>query len=310
MSESLKKPCTSFTTAPPQVDVENLYPFLKGTAKQAIRLHPRRIEMLAPTNTKIGGSICWPADDPLPRCQQHGCLAVPVLQLTKRDFPGFPFPDGMDVFQLLWFPQSYKECRFKPKPLVYWRRSSEVSNFQTLTPHYVAHSDLYVVQECAVCPEAIVEYPDISALSEEHQQRIWEQESDDDELSGQYQYCLSTCAGSKLGGYPAWGGQDAQHPRGKAGKRLDHLLTLCDDEWDGGSGARWRPLEISAPKLNRQIENFADGSTLIIVSKTEPEDKGTVETRLAAQAAMGTHLGSPYNLLVDFQTDPWSFAVA
>ena len=91
------------------------------------------------------------------------------------------------------------------------------------------------------------EYPYIGLLSAEQQQAIWSWEEAQNDPMARYQYCLSTCPGTKVGGYPEYGGQDAPRTANTNHQQPEYLLTLSDSEWDGGSFPRWRPIEQPFP---------------------------------------------------------------
>ncbi|MEM1251565.1 MAG: hypothetical protein AAGI69_03965 [Cyanobacteria bacterium P01_H01_bin.21] len=223
------------TTRQPLYQLEELFPFLRGAAREALRLHPRREQGVGVTSSKIGGPIVWPAGEPHPICPTKSCPAVPVLQLRRFDAPMLPFPNGNDLLQLLWYPQAYEEWGYNPKIEVYWRNSKTLSADNVLIPIYENHESMFVVHECRVQPEIIVEYPYIGLLSMDEQQTIWNWEEKQDDPLAQYQYCLSTCPGTKVGGYPDYGEQDAPSWAGTANRTFEYLLALSDDEWDGGS---------------------------------------------------------------------------
>ena len=88
------------TTQQSPYQIEELFPFLQGTVREALRLHPRREQGVSVTSSKIGGSIVWPADEPHPICPAKSCHAIPVLQLKRSDAPMLPFPNDTDLFQL------------------------------------------------------------------------------------------------------------------------------------------------------------------------------------------------------------------
>ena len=266
-----------YTTPEPAYDVEALFPFLKGTAKMSTRLHPRPANDLPPTASKLGGSIIWPQDEPVPVCPVHKCRAVPVLQLRKEDVPGFPFPPGTDLFQLLWFPEGYPEFAYFPKVLVFWREAAGISPASVLEPQYAEDNDgMYAVTECRISPEQVKEYPYIESLTQHQQEAIsaWEQQVGD----GYYQFYLSTCDANKLGGHPSWGGQSPQPPRLPGGQPPELLVQFSGDEWVGHGYDRWLPKEVvKIPVDNRVIEQSADGSITYRQREYSPEEQALMD---------------------------------
>ena len=185
--------------------------------------------------SKIGGAFAWPSDEISPVCPTKSCPAVPVIQLRQADFPDINFPDQTDLFQLLWYPQSYEELCFNPKIEIYWRQSTKLSDSSIIEPVYGDYESIFFIHECRIEPEQVIEYPYIGLLSEEEQQAIWKWESAQDDPMARYQYCLSTCPGTKVGGYPEYAGQDVPTVADTNRRKLEYLLTLSDSEWDGGS---------------------------------------------------------------------------
>ena len=76
--------------------------------KVAVILHPRRIAApISVRSSKIGGHIYWPHAETWPTCSDHDDNPlISVMQLTKSDVPSLPFPQGKNLFQMLWCPSS------------------------------------------------------------------------------------------------------------------------------------------------------------------------------------------------------------
>ncbi|MEZ0296207.1 MAG: hypothetical protein ACAI35_07105 [Candidatus Methylacidiphilales bacterium] len=234
---------------PPVINVEEAYHFLRGQGSGALRLHPRRKAGLDPLGSKIGGSIAWPLGEPFPVCPERRCPAVPVLQLHQRDAPELPFMPGTDLFQLLWYPQNYHGkgigTYFGPKILGFWRDSSTLGWNRALRPIYDLYEYLYVVQECEVHPEWVIEYPDIDELPPDQQMEIISHylkrpDGDDDYI---YSQCLSIAPGFKVGGYPSWSARELMGDIFPADPDQKYLLTIDAMEWQSGSEKRWRPTD-------------------------------------------------------------------
>ncbi len=130
------------------VDIAKVFPALAKLARPAIRLHPVRGKVPA-ESSHFGGSFLWPKDEhwPTTTAKQAPMLrefdqarmdykmvrranrtVVPIIQLRREDVPSFEFPEGTDLFQLLWNPRSHPAHGYGPQP-------------------------------CSLSPEEIVEYP-------------------------------------------------------------------------------------------------------------------------------------------------------
>lgn len=103
--ESHAVPTTqSITTPKPIIDVCELIPEFKNLAKTTTRLHARYGVEPKPDQSKMGGIFLWPSGDDWPICTEHSIPYAPVLQLSKSDFPEFPFFNDTDLMRLLWCP--------------------------------------------------------------------------------------------------------------------------------------------------------------------------------------------------------------
>jgi hypothetical protein len=123
---------------------------------------------------------------------------------------------------------------------VFWRSSAELADVIAPMPVLAPDGLLYVPGTCVVHPERVVEYPGLGELNGPLMDRIgaWE-DSQGDPL---FQWSLSSAPGTKVGGYPYWL-QDPQPQTCQAGHPMDHLLTISDTEFNGGTWHRWLPIE-------------------------------------------------------------------
>lgn len=231
-------PNAARTTAPPPENVLAVVPELKGLVKIAVRLHPRFSDEPAPDRSKLGGRFWWPAAAPWPVCDEHRIPLVTALQLVADDAPpNWPFPDGADLFQLLWCPRNHGRDRVKPH--VEWRRRATVSEPLAGMPAIDAAFLDYVPVPCRLFPERVAECPNVESLPASVRAKVEAKWGDTE----RYDRLLSAANGTKVGGYPRW-----QHdpepvtcPACKWG--MDYLLTVGSEEWDGRDWPRWMPLE-------------------------------------------------------------------
>jgi len=246
------------TTQPPRFSVRELAPELAASAKETVRLHPRRGAEPPADASKMGGTFVWPADEPWPTCdlphpdwefgasgmtqitKPSGGPYVTVLQLRRDDVPELGFPTDTDLFQLLWCPNDH-EPWFGPVCRVYWRRSAAVEPpYRTALQPSVVDED-YLPQPCSVDPERVTEYPSPYDLTDEALAPIyaWERAAD---AQAVYQYELSVADGTKVGGHVGWI-QEPQIPSCPKGHSMEHLLTVASAEFHGGSWPRWLAVE-------------------------------------------------------------------
>ena len=269
------------TTRPPDVDVAGLFPELAGREQVTVRLHPRKGAEPAPGATKLGGRMDWPPVRPWPHCDlphtgydanevppwrtldPDGRPFVAVLQVRRDDVPELGFPDRADTFQLLWCPASHPEL-YAPAIRVFWHAAASLGSFIPPAPYPRLDADVYIPEPCVLKPEQVTEYPGFGELDQDLANRIGAWESA--EGSPRYQWALSSAPGTKVGGYPFWF-QDPEPQTCLAGHPMDHLLTISDTEFDGGTWQRWLPVE------------------------EEGVWHGPTTARFAAQEAAGLHFG-------------------
>jgi uncharacterized protein YwqG len=309
-----------FTTRKPEFDVEELFPFLRGLGLPTLRLHPRRQQNLPPNISKFGGNIVWSRDEPFPEDPYSEMKAVPVLQLRQENVPNMPFMPETNLMQLLWIPQSSDSTGYDPKLEVFWRKLEASENTVVLEPDYHEDEDMYRVEECAIHLEQVIEYPYLGELSYFERQAIhaWEATISPPlplhfNPEPVYQYRLSTCPGSKVGGYPDWSGQDPRIPTNAQNQPLEYLLTISDNEWHGGSYERWRPIEQISPPYGQMVfsEN-SDGSVTQRQVFTAAEELENSNWDLSRHNqynddcnALSTYLKYGMNVFLDRSVNPW-----
>lgn len=86
------------------------------------------------------------------------------MQLTKRDVPSLPFPQGTNLLQMLWYPCEVHKDEEWPLSQFFWRavRKNEQLLPKTEVPatdEGLLQKDMYVPRELGVFPEYIIEYP-------------------------------------------------------------------------------------------------------------------------------------------------------
>lgn len=264
------------TTPPPRFNVLEALPELADRATTATRIHPRRGKVKDLTASKIGGVFLYPEDEAwltVPSKKPHfwsksfdsdrftwdfpdntPVNLVPVIQLNKRDVPDFPFPDGKNLFQLFWQPLPVYGRPGQCLPKLIWRNIADVTSPRKTMPAPNYADSGYIPETCTLTFETVPEYPSVYDLTERQIRRLdrWLAkktvifEDDAPEYAEHrpvlYQFELSTCPDSKLGGYVNWI-QDPETPTCANGHKMEHLLTLVDSGIDAGTWYRWLPVE-------------------------------------------------------------------
>lgn len=195
---------------------------LAAWARDTVRLRPRRG---APSSTEssVGGPLLWPAGEAWPVCTHmhrnfgNGLSSssrvpmVPVVQAFRSDLPPgvVPFPDGVDVLQVLWCPFTH-EFPASPRPVVFWRDSVAVQAVLSAPPTDPAAARWHVPAPCIVHPERVTEYPSWDLpedLADEWQDdfRRLREAIPPQAAIPLLSYCdFAEAPGIKLGGYPSW----------------------------------------------------------------------------------------------------------
>ncbi|WP_433517739.1 hypothetical protein ACQP2T_20655 [Nonomuraea sp. CA-143628] len=224
-------------------------------------------------DSHIGGPLMWPSAEPWPACDRTVTVydresgiqdrtpespvpMVGVAQFYARDFPEIPFPEGADLLQVLWCPNSHLlEDTAAPFPLLVWRRTSDVIDVMDELPmrHYATpdsppgapaaelSEECFLPRPCVLHPERITEYPESDELPEQLQRGLDEW---DDEAGLIYGNLLSIAPGCKIGGWISWNLTDMYElPCNVCGTKTQPFLKLDSSEWDIASEPRWRPVE-------------------------------------------------------------------
>lgn len=242
---------TVHTTPPSPFDMRQVFPQVVQFARTTVRLHPRRGSPTA-EQSSVGGPMLWPAAEPWPVCDRDGLVEhpadgagvplVPVAQLLAGDIPDLPFPDAMDVLQVLWCPFDHDPWS-APRPELRWRRRADIGARIDAMP--TAHPDAnpeHVPDPCVIDPERVIEYP-----SHDLPDEVWSQIGEvvkrvEAESGWQYDTDLAVASGIKTGGYPGWT-QPPDWPVCECGVQMEHLLTVSGWEFSRGDEKRWIPVE-------------------------------------------------------------------
>ncbi|PSF38220.1 hypothetical protein C7H19_07040 [Aphanothece hegewaldii CCALA 016] len=235
-------------TPPPPIDITAIIPEYAPLARQTVRLHPRA-GICAVDESKLGGMFLMPKDEPWPYDEESGFPFVPVLQLRAEDVPEIGFPEGKDIFQLLWCFSGVLICK------VFWRNRREITDFFAEMPEDVLieieENPYFYPTPCILDPERVIEYPHIFDITDFYPDLDEALETSKkfrlaiasipnleyDDPSDVYQDLLSTADGTKVGGYPNWV-QDPEAP-----EDMEYLLTIASCECDAATWLRWLPIE-------------------------------------------------------------------
>ncbi len=254
--EGFRVPTDAVRTTPPRViDLLKEYPELRSRVRVSVRLHPRYSDEPKPQESKLGGSILWPAEEPWPVDEQSKLAYQPILQLRLEDAPAqVKFPPKKDLLQVLWVPREGSTLKVK----LVWRSGIEsLAALAELPSTEHAHTNLIPVP-CRLFPERVPELPEVASLPQgELKTRLEAWKSPDANLGGAeylHKY-LNACPGTKIGGYPRKEAtKDAVCERCRW--PMDYTLTISGDDY--GGDPRWAPSE----ETGRPGEGYAKATGL------------------------------------------------
>jgi hypothetical protein len=230
--------------------------------------------------SRVGGAIRWPKQTPWPTCPEHNTSLVPVMQLLRADVPQLGYPDGKDVFQLLWCPDDHRVL-LAPRPQVFWWRHDELADMPLADGGAAGRHVAPAPRQ--LHPEAVDELPSAFELDAKTVEKLdeWitthldemlrrgeihdpaEAAPDGARDSITYQYQFSTAPGTKVGGHVQWH-QEPEVPRCPKGHAMEHLLTIAAWEFDGASWWHWMPDEERAAKVGSGMttKRLASGAVI------------------------------------------------
>lgn len=237
-----------------------LIPSLKGRAKKAVRILPQQGEEPGVNATKLGGSFLWPQDEPWFNCDvhevalnedynwnynpheinistghhstniwsvfhpKHNDVFVTVLQIRFEDIPSMRFPEGKNIFQLLWCPRNHLITN-SPLCRTVWRNENDIKTQLDTMPQSSYPDRELTPSPSMVLIQEVMEYPKFWALSSEERNLLT------GERKEFYWNHLSTNKGIKVGGHPHWI-QDPEIPVCKCDNEMEHLLTIGSDVFE------------------------------------------------------------------------------
>jgi hypothetical protein len=241
MLEGFRVPPEASRTTPPRVvDLLKEFPDLRARVRVAIRLHPRYSEEPKRHESKLGGAILWPAEEPWPVDEATKLAYQPILQLRLEDAPAqVKFPKGKDLLQLLWLPREDATTKAR----IVWRKASEGEGAQAELPSTEYAQMNLVPVPCRLFPERVPELPEIALLPQGELKSKLEAWPSPDPTVGGAEYLrkyLNACPGTKAGGYVRREGQ-ADPTCDTCRWPMDYLLTIGADDY--GNDPKWAPLE-------------------------------------------------------------------
>lgn len=247
-------------TRPCAEDILAAVPGLAPYALPAVVLAPAPGE---PTvhQSSVGGPLLWPADEAWPCCDlpdeksDSGTPAtamVAVAQVYRRDAPGDWWPEGKDVFQLLWCPNVHWDppaphAEVSPVAEIRWRDSADVKRILTSPPLPVRQEDPdygYTAVPCTLTPVPLVDFPHSQILLDGELIKSVQEYA---KATGDGSDVITRVAGIKFGGWPTWHLTDPYDILClTCGAPCRLLFTVASDHTTGITVGRWGDFRIFA----------------------------------------------------------------
>ena len=170
--------------------------------------------------SKVGGAFLWPPNEEWPASSGQPWIAV--AQVLRADFPEMGFPEGADVFQLLWSGE--------------WTDDS--------ASHVVCWRSLTDNLEIRELPDSATEFGmERQVIDEFPPPLLWATRALADSLAADPDSWdfrreaseVLVASGPKIGGYPAWIQSFDRTPQCNGGHRMRLVLTVASAE----EGSMW-----------------------------------------------------------------------
>lgn len=213
--------------------------YIKGLVDEYKRpttlLRPHKSEIaIEQQQSKFGGIPTFVGFDTYPCCDTCKTPLNFVLQLYKKDFPAFYFPDNTDLFQLFRCPnndcpEAYSE-RYDHKMFHYYLTATTDDKLLAKPLHNLpdAEND---VPDCYLKPEAKDDFPNYDDFEDNDFVSIEEQYGND--FSELFMEKYSAIQNSKFGGYPSFT-QSPVYPTCTCGKIKEFFFQLSSEDIEDG----------------------------------------------------------------------------
>ncbi|MEU8432574.1 hypothetical protein AB0F18_06610 [Streptomyces sp. NPDC029216] len=265
-------PCTN---RPSAEAILAAVPGLAPYARPAVVLRPAP-GASAVRDSSVGGPLLWPPDEPWPHCsvpdeQEPSGLPpvamVPVVQVFRRDAPGDWWPEGADVFQLLWCPNTHwdppaPQADVSPVVEVRWRRAADLppEPVPVAVPAPVRQEDEdygFSPRPCTLTPVPLTDFPHPKELPDVVRAGVERLVAETGAGEGRGDV-VTRVAGCKFGGWPTWHLSDPWDVRCReCDAAMELLFTVASDRTTRITVGRWGDLRVfSCPRDIRHGYEF------------------------------------------------------
>lgn len=211
---------------------------LKKYKKTTTILRPHRSEYpLSSAESKFGGQPNFAGFESYPCCDVCQAPLNFVLQLYKKDFPSFYFPDDTSLFQLFRCPnrecpEAYAEPYYSDlKMFHFYFNESPSDNKQLIKPVHQLTEFEAEVPDCYLKPIVGDDFPNYDDFEGDDFSDIAERYNED--LSEAFMEEYTAVQGSKFGGYPSYT-QPPDYPVCSCGKTKEFFFQLSSEDIEDG----------------------------------------------------------------------------
>lgn len=209
---------------------------LKKYKRPATLFRAHRSEVpIGQDKSKFGGVPSFVGFEIYPCCDGCGTPLNFVLQLYKKDFPDFYFPENVDLFQLFRCPNYQCPGAFEGgtdlKMFHYYFNTENSIEKQLSKPTFHLEDAEAEVPDCYLKPEVIQDMP----MYDDYEENDFYQIDDlfGDELSELFSEKYITRQNSKFGGYPSFT-QSALYPVCTCDKTKEFFFQLSSEDVEDG----------------------------------------------------------------------------
>lgn len=215
------------------VEVQNIF---EKYGKETILLRPHKAKTEHSTKeSKMGGMPNLLNFKSYPKCDSCGNFLNFVIQIYKKDFSDFYFPEDKDLFQLFRCPNFNCPSAFSKtsdlKVFPYFFKDSKKENNLKKEKLITGKDVEKEIPECEFKIQKLKDFPNYDDFSGDELSQIGKKFGDEWEDYFIDNYSAKT--GTKYKGYPSWT-QSPNRPICKCGKEKEFFFQLSSEDIEDG----------------------------------------------------------------------------
>lgn len=199
-------------------------------------LHPQRSDKpIDIDQSKFGGIPNFSCFEDYPRCTVCNTPLNFVLQLYKKDFPDFYYPDNSNLFQLFRCPN--EDCpdafseKHDHKMFIFYFKNDDINTNKLVKPVDNRNYLEAEITDCYLKPKTVEDFPNFDDFEGQDFNNIEEKFGND--VSELFMETYSAINRTKLGGYPSFT-QSPFYPTCSCGKTKEFFFQLASEDLEEG----------------------------------------------------------------------------